>query len=670
MKNRKLVIILVSVFSFLMLIGGTSYAYFIYSKDIADVSVETGNMSINFSNSNNINLSNILPLSTSVGMSSSNYIDFTINGTVDTERIYYEVYVVPNGNSTMSSNDINNYVRVYLTDQSNNAIKSARLYKYLNNSTKSNGKILYQAVIEPNSNGTVKNENKDFRLRVWLDENYTGSSGATFNFSIYLYAINVDENFEAPLSGVDMVKKGIQDKINAPTGACTPVWYDDINNTPSDNSDDVIYFSGTKTCVDMNFVWYSGKLWRITAIYPDGTMKMISEDGIAAVNWGSSIEFNGSWIYQWLNEDFYDTLANLDDIIVTNGIWNYSTDENDTPVRPETINTQKTVQAPVGLLTAYEFYNSYRNTTATNSFLKQNFYWWVITPKSGTELRRIDKSGTYLIVSPSGVTANIRPVVYLKKGLDFTGSGTKSNPYQIIGDKTTPSAGTNINTRSVGEYIRFDNNIYRIVEIDEKLGTTKITSVDYVRDNGTVVTKALGSTVYFGKEGNTETDDYWDYYLNNTWYGNISSSYKNMLVDDVYYLGSSTNNKHYKATICSDSASDLNNLSVKECTKYTSNNANKTFTGKVGLQRAGEMFSMFILYDGISFVNMLTISPYSGSQMRYVISSSGVLTQASVTTARAARPSVTLSPNVIITSGTGYIGGDTSSPFEISLSNN
>ena len=77
----------------------------------------------------------------------------------------------------------------------------------------------------------------------------------------------------------------------------------------------------------MNYVWYLGKLWRITAIYPDGTMRLVTEDNITSIYWGSNTEYDGSWIYQWLNEDFYDTLYNANNII-ENGTWNYSTDEN------------------------------------------------------------------------------------------------------------------------------------------------------------------------------------------------------------------------------------------------------------------------------------------------------------------------------------------------------
>ena len=87
--------------------------------------------------------------------------------------------------------------------------------------------------------------------------------------------------------------------------------------------DGITYISGTKDCIDFNYVWYSGKLWRITAIYPDGTMKMITDDVITTISYGTvNVNFytddsNSSYMYQWLNEDFLDTLYNYENIIVT-----------------------------------------------------------------------------------------------------------------------------------------------------------------------------------------------------------------------------------------------------------------------------------------------------------------------------------------------------------------
>ena len=58
----------------------------------------------------------------------------------------------------------------------------------------------------------------------------------------------------------------LKDSItNHTTESCKP--------TVTDEKDGTIYFSGTNDCVNFNYVWYSGKLWRITAINSDNTIK-------------------------------------------------------------------------------------------------------------------------------------------------------------------------------------------------------------------------------------------------------------------------------------------------------------------------------------------------------------------------------------------------------------
>ena len=394
MRKKNVIIMIISILAFISIVGGVSYSYFIYNKDIVDVSVDTGNMSLSFNNaSSSINNISMVPLSYNLGKISNKYIDFTVNGTVDTERIYYEVYIVPKNDSTLSQDNVNNYVKTYLTDQNDVQINNIKLYKNLRASYKNNGKVLYQTIVEPNSNGTQKSETKNFRLRLWIDEGYQSTQEGTFNFSIYLYAMNVDDNFTIPLGGgVEKVKNAINAKINATTNACTPTWTDN-NDTPDDESDDVIYFSGTNDCVDMNYVWYSGKLWRITAIYSDGAMKLVTQNNITSIAFNASNQVNfytdentTSYMYQWLNEDFYDTLYNASEFIDTTKKWN-ATMPADTNISTKPAETNM-VSANVGLLNSYEYYNSYRcissaactGSSSLAGYLNIMYYWWLLNP--------------------------------------------------------------------------------------------------------------------------------------------------------------------------------------------------------------------------------------------------------------------------------------------------
>ncbi len=397
-------------------------------------------------------------------------------------------------------------------------------------------------------------------------------------------------------------------------------------------------------------------------------MKLVTEDDITSIQWGRTVEYDGSWVYQWLNEDFYDTLVNSSNIIDSNSTWNYSRDKNDIPVRPETIVTQKTTTAPIGLLNSYEYYNSYRcigqNTDActgssySSGYLHNGYSWWLITSYSSSNVRNI-YGGSLSYESPSSVGYGVRPSVNLMSRLKFTGEGTKTNPYKIVGDKKDVVNNTTLlSSRSIGEYVKFDNDLYRIVDLSD--GITKLTRVDYLRANGAVINKNFASTIYFGNSSNTQADTYWDYYLNNTWYNNISSTYKNMLVDGTYYLGLYGSNTNYKIAICNNA--DLDTVTTANCTKYTSN----VFVGKVGLPRVGEMFSSQLGSGYSTSITFWLITPYRNEVVRFVGGNDYLVGNSPTSITVAARPSITLKPGIKITGGTGYVGGETNSPFEIS----
>ena len=428
-------------------------------------------------------------------------------------------------------------------------------------------------------------------------------------------------------------------------------------NNPDDSScktyveeDGITYISGTKNCIDFNYVWYSGKLWRITAIYPDGTMKMITDDVITTIDYGSNVNFytdasTSSYMYQWLNEDFLSTLYNYENIIVTDASWNAAQTSSVSTKPSETT----LVTAPVGLLNSYEYYKSYENTSYNNGYLNIHYIWWLLNPYSSSNVWLVNNyDGNADNDSSSGFAYGARPSINLQSGITINGgTGTSSDPYTISGDKETITAGTTLlNTRVSGEYVKFDGEIYRIVEIDDN--TTKLNKMDYVRDESdAVIGKYFSSSTTFG---NGSSDTYWDYYLNNTWYNSISETYKNMLVEGTYYLGTTSSN--YKGAIC---ATASNTVTTADCSKTTS-----IWTGNVGLPRYGEMFASQQGSGSSSSESMWLITPSSGV---WLISGLGGAHYYSTYNVREARPSINLQSSVKITGGLGT----KSSPYEISL---
>lgn len=214
MRLKRNVLRIIGIIIFIALVFGFSYSYFVYNKDIANVSIITGDISINLSSINgNLNLGSTLPKSDNEGINSNNYLDFTVNSKVDTEKIYYEVYILPRSGNTLNTD----YLKLYLTDQTNNVLTNVTMYNSLVDSTVPNGKALYRDIVDLNNDYSSRSEVRTFRLRLWLDENYPELTTKTFNFDIYLYARNVSEDYQI----VPPVCKRVTNVANLHTETCS-----------------------------------------------------------------------------------------------------------------------------------------------------------------------------------------------------------------------------------------------------------------------------------------------------------------------------------------------------------------------------------------------------------------------------------------------------------------
>ncbi len=190
MGKRRLLVSIIGLMAFIMMLGGVSYAYFIYNDDVVDVSLETGGMQVTYTSGNTMNLDGAIPMNDNLGKINPYYIDFSITGRTDTEDIYYEIILVPKDGNTINPR----YVKTYLTDQSNNNQHGVCPYDLMQNSSYKNGKVIYSDIFLHNTNESVKNTTKNFRLRVWLDETYNEQASKTFAFDVYVYAKNVKVN--------------------------------------------------------------------------------------------------------------------------------------------------------------------------------------------------------------------------------------------------------------------------------------------------------------------------------------------------------------------------------------------------------------------------------------------------------------------------------------------
>ena len=439
------------------------------------------------------------------------------------------------------------------------------------------------------------------------------------------------------------------------------------------------YFWGTNKCLDFNYVWYSGYMWRITEILNDGSVKMISENILSAINFGQNAQFDESYIKQWLNEDFLDTLYNHEKILVTNATWDISPYYDWCYRKPP-----MTDKATVGLMNPYEF-----NKTApysNDNFLNLGHSWW-LSSYTNVKPPYITVSGVQHDGSITGwdvpnTAFGVRPMVVLKADVKFSGEGTQTNPFVLLDDIEAAKVGDPINTRTPGELVQINDMLYRIVNIhknEDGKFVTKLKSANYIKDdNGSVMIKKFGSMDFkydvdagvsatYYKIAISNNDNYWLSYLNNEWLKKLEDQgIKKYLVEDTYYVKTVQNDYtlgsaigSYKNAICEDK-------DTKETTK-TCKKTDQTWKGYVGLPIVGELFAYPLGGTDTHDYKTATMTPYGDGNSPMIGAfepeTQGIF-QERYDNDFAVKPTITLSADVIIKSGNGK-----DKAFEIGLPN-
>ena len=689
MEKRKKTFILTSTIGMFLILVGVTYAFFNYTRTGTSNTIRVGRIAFNSNQTNTITLLDVFPIdktdvdtSTSVGTST-----ITITGdTTYDEGVEYQLTV-----SGLTNTDLPIDVKITAsgigesdTDYFDNRGGTDSIYKVTTNGTIRNNKQLLVGYIAKGStgvNGTITIKAYIDKEKVGISDTYDGSEsdnmGTTSDWAngrtIFTttewnelqangvsFQVKVEANegiwVTEQLTGTQKVQRAIIAKQNAQTNSCNPVYIDDMG-TANDESDDITYFSGTNDCVDMNYVWYSGKLWRITAIYPDGSMKLVTQNNITSIAFNESGQVNfytdantKSYMYQWLNEDFYDTLYNANQFIDTNKQWN-ATMPADTNISTKPGDTNMII-ANVGLLNNYEFYNSYRcinSATCTGSsystgYLNIGYYWWLLNPYSASNVWYVISNGFGGDCSPSNAYGS-RPSIYLKSGLEFTGEGTSVSPYKIVGDKDTGQTNDLINTRLSGEYVKLKNGnseqLFRIIGVEDN--KTKIIAMDYAENTRKFATSTGGANTLWGSGTTTDTDT-WYTYLNTSTTGyldSLKSTYEELFDSGLYYLGTSGDN--YKLSVCANTTTG----NIKVCDKTSDKG-----TFNIGLPRYGEMFATQQGTGYSNSINMWLMNRYSASYV-WNVRNYGYGDNNSPTIAYGVRPTLYLKSTVKIISGSG-----------------
>ena len=198
-KKKQVLLTLIAIISLIVITVGVTYAFFNYAKEgTTDNTIKTGTITFLYTEvsgvGKGISLTEAYPVADSIGkvqVGEGKIFDFKVTSNISmNSNIGYQVTARKKTGSTLA----NSAVKVYLTEV-NGTEQELLLSKYSEldqtdkvDSSKYDERILYEATVPANT----ANYEKNFRLRMWVDENTDFSDGSmndkTFTLTVNVYA--------------------------------------------------------------------------------------------------------------------------------------------------------------------------------------------------------------------------------------------------------------------------------------------------------------------------------------------------------------------------------------------------------------------------------------------------------------------------------------------------
>lgn len=261
-----------------------------------------------------------------------------------------------------------------------------------------------------------------------------------------------------------------------------------------------------------NYVKFSNLIWRIIKINEDKSLDVILDQPINNLMWNNNVtDYSKSDINKYLNDEFLKILDK--NMLSTTAVCKDKVDDI-SKISCKDIDTSNYVR----LLNIDEFLNS---KATDSSFISNTNNIW-LTTRGNT--RAWTTNNNSLSYSETTNTYSVKPVITLKNSNQITsGDGSKDNPYVV---------GNNKNEITVGSHIKLDNDIWTVYSLkDEKV----YLSLANLYKKGTKTYRFdLKENKY-----NVENTSSLAKYLNNDFYNSLS--YKNLLLDTVWYTGEYNN---------------------------------------------------------------------------------------------------------------------------------
>ena len=476
-KNINLLkVAITSLLSFIIIIG-ISYALikfnFIGNKENT-INVEGLKFTYN-EVSTSLSLTSDDILSDENGINSNKYFDFNVSLEKNIET-GVEYYILLSSTDTTNISNIKAYL-TEINDSNETSVVNPVLLSNLPN--ENNNLQLYSNKIYPG-------ETKNYRLRLWIDENFDESSSITISG-------NTSTGTITGLTFSFVVSVGVGNINVEKTGVETLLAQTDNLNesglyTIVHNADSTLQIGATESVTEYryrgaspkNYVSFNNETWRIIGIFPteDGNgnienrIKLIRNESIGNNYWNttevsSTSSYNnwtGATLNTYLNIDYYNTfLSNTKKMVSSakyylGGYNNYSQTSQDMYSYERKISgsdyyystNPNSWVGKLGLMYVSDYGYASANCetkkladTATTDLRACNDTNWLYNIKVHEWLLPQDSSlsshafyvssdGRVLSNGVYGAQVAVRPVVYLTSAVQITGGeGTESSPYQL-----------------------------------------------------------------------------------------------------------------------------------------------------------------------------------------------------------------------------------------------
>ena len=313
-KKKILMMISLSLFSIAIISLGT-YAIWTSANDLltGTNTIQSGQVKMSYTETNEIGMTNALPIKDSEGKVLTNYFDFQVLSYIktrandDTQRkVNYNIVLEP---LTVDNPLSDNEIKVYLTKVENGVetvVVEPTTIDQLNSKV-----LKSQEEIFSNNKAEVVTS---YRLRAWIDSSVDTNK---LNEKKYSYKFRVNINNEAAPVKKDYALSFAE--TNEGKGGLEKVTHEVDDTLQVDSKFATEYrYRGAESTVN-NYVTFNNEIWRIIGILntedesgnSEYRFKLIRNESIGNMYWNDSQ--NNNWttatINTYLNNDYYNTLS-------------------------------------------------------------------------------------------------------------------------------------------------------------------------------------------------------------------------------------------------------------------------------------------------------------------------------------------------------------------------